>query len=144
MLTAGRTDAQIIQAVRAGARGYLVKDASASELIAAIHGVARGEVVIDAASTAELFRLLQQEPHPEPSWRADRLTDRERHILRLIAQGHHNREIATALNLAERTVKKNITEIFRKLHASDRAQAASQAIQRGLIAPLPDAVPEFE
>lgn len=131
MLTMYRNDAHLTDAIRAGARGYLLKDADASELIDVIERVARGEAALDPSLTASVFdavRRLSVSPDG-----VDPLTEREREILQLVAAGHDNRTIAGQLHLSEKTVGNRLSEIFAKLRVSNRTQAALVAVQRGII-----------
>ena len=132
MLTMYRQDAYVFEAVKAGARGYLLKDASADELIDAIRRVHAGEVLLDA----ELAEQIIQDFHAKESEipRANRadLTEREVQILRLLAQGATNQEIADELGISEKTVRNRLSEIFAKLHLNNRTQAALFAIKEGL------------
>lgn len=129
MLTMYREDQHLIGAIRAGARAYLLKDADAEELIAVLHRVHRGESALDPAMTTRVFEALRREATVEP------LSERERDILQLLAEGHDNRTIAARLHLSEKTVGNRLSEIFAKLGVANRTQAALVAIQRGLIAP---------
>lgn len=133
MLTMYRHEQHLVEAIRAGARAYLLKDADAAELIDVIHRVARGELVLDPALTARVFDAVRRggDGLPEP------LTERERDILQLLAAGHDNRTIASQLHLSEKTVGNRLSEIFQKLGVTNRTQAALVAIQRGLISAAP-------
>jgi len=133
MLTMYRQDQHLLDAIKAGARAYLLKDADADELIDVIGRVARGEAVLDPAMTLpvlDAFRRLsgQQED-------GEALTVREREILQLLAEGLDNRTIAARLYLSEKTVGNRLSEIFAKLGVTNRTQAALVAVERGLIAP---------
>jgi DNA-binding NarL/FixJ family response regulator len=131
MLTMYRQDQHLFEAIRAGARAYLLKDADAEELIEVIERVHRGEAALDTALTARVFdefRRISVEQNE-----ADQLTDREREILQLLAAGHDNRTIAARLHLSEKTVGNRLSEIFQKLGVTNRTQAALVAVQRGLI-----------
>lgn len=132
MLTMYRQDQHLLEAIKAGARGYLLKDADGDELIAVIERVARGEAALDPAMTLpvlEAYRQLSAQQEGEI------LTPREREIVQLLAAGHDNRTIASRLFLSEKTVSNRLSEIFQKLGASNRTQAALIATQRGLIPP---------
>jgi DNA-binding NarL/FixJ family response regulator len=135
-LTTFDDDADVFAALRAGAIGYLLKDVSGETLFAAVRAAARGESflppVIATKVVAELTRLADSPPaRPQPL--AEQLSERELEIVRLLAHGATNREIATALVLAEGTVKNHITSILGKLGARDRAQAALIAKDLGII-----------
>ncbi len=130
ILTMYRQDNYVFEAVKAGARGYLLKDADASELIDAIRRVFEGDTLLDpemAKNVLEDFKVKRES-----------LTDREAAILRLLAQGSSNQEIALKLNISEKTVRNRLSEIFAKLQLNNRTQAALYAIREGL-ASLDDA-----
>ncbi|HVE72856.1 MAG TPA: response regulator transcription factor [Thermoanaerobaculia bacterium] len=124
VLTAYASDEQIDAVLRAGARGYLLKGAALEEIARAIRTVARGEQYLDPRIASRVAALSH----------APRLSPRERDVMRLLADGKSNKEIAAALRVTERTVKFHVTSIFNKLGAENRAQAVTLAHQRGLIA----------
>jgi DNA-binding NarL/FixJ family response regulator len=131
MLTMYRQDQHLFDAIKAGARAYLLKDADAQELIDVIERVQRGEAALDTALTARVFdefRRISAETND-----MDNLTEREREILELLAAGCDNRTIAAHLHLSEKTVGNRLSEIFQKLGVTNRTQAALVAVQRGLI-----------
>jgi DNA-binding NarL/FixJ family response regulator len=123
VLTAYSNDEQIEAVLRAGARGYLLKGAAVDEIERAIRAVASGQTYLDPKVASRLVALSG----------APRLSAREREVLRLVAAGRSNKEIASALDVAERTVKFHVTSIFNKLGAENRAQAVAIAIERGLV-----------
>ena len=123
VLTAYSTDEQIDAVLRAGARGYLLKGAALEEIERAIRAVARGETYLDSRVASRLGALSA----------APRLSARERDVLRLVVAGKANKEIASELRVAERTVKFHVTSIFNKLGAENRAQAVTIAHERGLV-----------
>lgn len=132
ILTMYRQDSYVFEAVKAGARGYLLKDVDATVLIDAIRRVTEGETLLDpemAQSVLEDFRV-KKESLPDEK-RGD-LTEREAAILRLLAQGSSNQEIALKLNISEKTVRNRLSEIFAKLQLNNRTQAALYAIREGL------------
>jgi DNA-binding NarL/FixJ family response regulator len=131
MLTMYRQDQHLFEAIKAGARAYLLKDADAEELIDVIERVHLGEAAIDAALTARIFDEFRRISTEQSG--VDQLTEREREILQLLAAGYDNRTIATQLHLSEKTVGNRLSEIFQKLGVSNRTQAALVAVQRGLI-----------
>lgn len=140
VLTTYDGDEWVFDAVRAGARGYLLKDSDAEEIVAAVRGVIAGEVHIDPAVAGKVLqefnRLAGQLPAPARA-QADtlvieNLTERELSILQELAQGKSNREISETLHLAEGTVKNYVSIIIDKLQANDRTQAAIIALRRGL------------
>lgn len=131
MLTMYQQDQHLFEAIKAGARAYLLKDADAQELIAVIERVQRGEAAIDAALTARVFDEFRRISTEQSD--VDQLTEREREILQLLAVGCDNRTIAAQLHLSEKTVGNRLSEIFQKLGVTNRTQAALVAVQRGLI-----------
>ena len=134
-LTTFEDDELVFEVLRAGAVGYLLKDAPVERLIEATLAAARGESVLQPSVAAkvlgELSRLSAQ-PTATPTV-LDRLSERERDVLRLLARGASNKEIAAALYLAEGTVKNHVTNILAKLEVDDRTQAALRARELGLI-----------
>jgi len=131
MLTMHRQDQHLLDAIKAGVKGYLLKDADAEELLAVIQRVAQGESALDPALTAQVFAAVRRPP-PLPDI-IEALTERERAILRLLAGGHDNRAIAAQLYLSEKTVGNRLSEIFQKLNVTNRTQAALIAVHHGLI-----------
>jgi DNA-binding NarL/FixJ family response regulator len=119
-------------ALEAGAAGYLLKDAEADEVAAAIRAAKRGEVHLDPAVARKLTASLRRGPSTSPK---DLLTDREREILSLVAQGKSNKEIATELVISERTARTHVSNILSKLDLSSRTQAALWAVREGLAPP---------
>lgn len=119
----------VVPALRAGAAGYVYKDIDPDALAAAIRSVHAGHVLLqpEVATT-----LLSEEGHPPSPGRAGSLTDREREVLRHIADGRSNREIARSLVLSEKTVKTHVSNILMKLDVTDRTQAALWAVRHGL------------
>jgi NarL family two-component system response regulator LiaR len=132
VLTSFADDEKILAAVRAGAAGYLLKDARPQELIDAIRAVARGEALLAPSVAARLIRELSRSGE-DPA--ADVLTHRELDVLRLIANGRSNKEIALDLVLSEKTVKTHVSNILAKLHLADRTQAALYAVRQRLVNP---------
>ena len=123
----------LLDALRAGAAGYLFKDVTQSELIGAVRQVLRGESILDKELMLRLFkRLANQSPNQtEPSLIG--LSPREHEVLQLLVQGQTNREIAEHLFLSVSTVKVHVEHIFAKLGVSDRTQAAVRAVELGLL-----------
>jgi DNA-binding NarL/FixJ family response regulator len=129
-LTTFDDDEDVFAALRAGALGYLLKDVSADRLVEAVQAAARGESVLQpsvAAKVVARFAQLDDAPRSRPQPLVVPLSDRELDVLRLLADGRSNREIATALFLAEGTVKNHVTNVLGKLGARDRTQAALRA-----------------
>lgn len=132
VITSFGSSDQVLAAVRAGAVGYLLKDAEPREIEAAIRAAFRGEPVLHPAAAAV---LMQQADAPAPH-RAERLlTPRELEVLRLLAQGLSNRELAARLVVSEKTVKTHVSNLLAKLRLADRTQAALYAIREGLVDP---------
>jgi DNA-binding NarL/FixJ family response regulator len=139
ILTMYRQDRYVFEAIKVGARGYMLKDANAGDLISAIRRVAAGETLLNAemaASILDEFRKTEQLP-AHPDHRIRELTDREEEILRHLAQGATNQEIAASLDVSEKTVRNRLSEIFSKLRLNNRTQAALYALREG-IASLQD------
>jgi DNA-binding NarL/FixJ family response regulator len=133
VLTMHREDHHIFEAIRAGARGYLLKDVDAEELLAAIRAVHRGEALVDplmAAKVLDEFRRLS-DPHLTGQEAVEQLTEAEMEVLRLVAQGMDNREIAEQVHLSPSTVANRLRDIYQKLHVNNRTQAALYALRRG-------------
>ncbi|WP_210505842.1 response regulator transcription factor [Naasia sp. SYSU D00057] len=131
VLTMSDDDASVFAALRAGARGYVLKGSGGSEFLDAVRSVARGEAVYGAGVAGRIRRFLTSGPATTATPFPD-LTAREREILDLLADGRSNAEIASALFLSLKTVKNHLTSIFAKLQVADRAQAAVRARQAGL------------
>jgi DNA-binding NarL/FixJ family response regulator len=125
-LTSVLEDASVVGAVRAGAIGYLLKDTQADELIRSIKAAANGQVQLSPQAAARLVREVRAPESPES------LTERETDVLRLLAQGKANKEIAQALFIGENTVKTHVSSILLKLGVQSRTQAALYARQIGL------------
>lgn len=136
MLTMYRQDQHLFEAIRAGARGYLLKDADAEELLDVIGRVSRGEAALDPVLTARVFDAFRRGGAAEGE---EPLTEREREILQLLAAGHDNRTIAARLHLSEKTIGNRLSEIFQKLGVTNRTQAALVALQRGILPSAPPA-----
>lgn len=139
MLTVSENEADLAQALHAGAQGYLLKTIDGDALLAAIEACARGESVISPELTGKLVTALQSALRPAPAETQspadplDALSPRERDTLREIARGASNKEIARILGIAETTVKIHVQHILRKLNLSSRVQAAVFASERGLV-----------
>jgi NarL family two-component system response regulator LiaR len=136
VLTSFATDDKIFPAIKAGALGYLLKDTDPKELVQAIYQVCRGESFLHPLVARKLLQELSQPPAQPPT--VDPLTEREVEVLRLVAQGHSNQEIAVQLTISEATVRTHVSNILSKLHLASRTQAALYALREGL-ASLDDA-----
>ena len=128
VFTAYDTDDRILAALRAGAAGYLLKGAPREEVFAAIRTVAAGGSLLPPLVATRLLRHVRgDEPEPED------LTPRQQEVLRLLAQGQQNKEIAAALHISERTAKFHVEAVLRRLGAGNRTEAAAIAARRGLL-----------
>lgn len=125
-LTSVLEDRSVVAAIKAGAIGYLLKDTEADELCRAIKAAAAGQVQLSPEAAARLMREVQAPEHP------DALTDREQSVLRLLAEGHTNKQIALHLRIGESTVKTHVSNVLTKLGVQSRTQAALYAAQVGL------------
>jgi two-component system response regulator DegU len=135
MLAAHKDEAKIFKALKAGAKGYVSKDASVSDLIKAIQTVHKGELWVERKQMARFFdREAVHNPTREGQLAKKKgvLTAREKEVLSLLSTGRTNKEIAKALFISEKTVKSHLNSIFRKLKVSHRLQAILHAINRGL------------
>jgi len=130
-MTSFSETARAQRALRAGASGYVLKDAEASEVADALRAAVRGEIHLDAAIAREVTRALQQ---PRP-YGVESLTVREREVLGLVGLGLSNRQIAERLVLSERTARSHVSNILTKLGLQSRTQAALAAVHEGLAAP---------
>ena len=137
MLTTFDLDDYVYEALRAGASGFLLKDATAAELVNAVRVVAAGEALLAPSVTrrliADFARQPRQDSAPPPA--LDALTQRETEVLRLIARGLSNTEISDTLVIAEQTTKTYVGRILAKLNLRDRAQAVVVAYETGLVTP---------
>jgi DNA-binding NarL/FixJ family response regulator len=137
MLTTFDLDDYVYEALRAGASGFLLKDATADDLVAAVRIIAAGEALLAPTVTRRLIEEFARQPRrdrPRPDQLAG-LTARELEVTKLIARGLSNGEIADTLVLAEQTVKTHVGRILAKLHLRDRAQVVVTAYESGLITP---------
>ena len=132
ILTMYREDEYVFEAIKAGAQGYVVKDARAREVLKAIRAVHRGEALIDPATATKLLEEFRRLAEGQRKELFD-LNEQEIEILRLVAQGATNKEIAEAIHFSEQTIKNKLSIIFQKLHVNNRAEAAASAIREGLI-----------
>lgn len=128
VLTTYDTERDVLPAIEAGATGYLLKDAPADELLRAVSAAARGETVLSPSVATQLVGRVRQ-PTEEP------LSPRELEVLRLVAAGSTNRQIAAELFISEATVKTHLLHLYGKLDVNDRAAAVAAAFDRGLLVP---------
>lgn len=141
ILTTFGLDEYIIDALRAGASGFLMKDAPTEEVVAAVRAVAAGDAVLSASITRQLLDQVGRRLPAAVSTDStvlDSLTEREREVLRMLASGLSNAEIAAALVLSEATVKSHVSHLLGKLGLRDRVQAVIYAYETRLIAPAQD------
>ncbi len=131
VLTTFDTDEYIFDAIEAGAKGYLLKDASREDLFEAVRAVHRGESLIQPGVAARVLDRFAQLAHQGAA--PDALSERESGVLRLMAQGAANKEIAASLSISESTVKTHVTNIFQKLEVTNRTEAVTKAMSRGII-----------
>jgi DNA-binding NarL/FixJ family response regulator len=136
ILTTFDLDQYVYEALRAGASGFLLKDATAEELLQAVRVVAAGEALLSPSITRRLIADYARRPPPNERPAAlDELTPRELEVLRLIARGLSNRDIARKLVLGDATIKTHVARIFAKLDLHDRTQAVVLAYETGLVTP---------
>jgi DNA-binding NarL/FixJ family response regulator len=132
VLTSFLDDDKLLPALRAGAAGYLLKNAEPQELARAVRVAHAGEALLDPVVAARLVETLAAEDGQEP---LDRLTPREREVLVLIGRGFSNKRIANELELSEKTVKTHVGHVLAKLGVTDRTQAAVVAVRAGIVGP---------
>jgi DNA-binding NarL/FixJ family response regulator len=132
VLTVFEDDTSVFPAIRAGARGYLLKNTEQEELLRAIHTVANGGAIFSPGIAQKVLGYLHAPPQNVPEQLFDQLTSREREILELIAQGKTNAEIASLLYLSPKTVSNNISNVLMKVHATDRAKLMLMALEAGM------------
>lgn len=137
ILTTFDLDEYVYETMRAGASGFLLKDAEPSDLVAAVRAVARGDTLLGSSMTRRLVARYVRLPPPgaDIGDRFDELTEREREVLLLLAKGRSNGEIASELFLSEATVKTHVTRLLAKLGLRDRLQAVVLAYESGLVTP---------
>jgi DNA-binding NarL/FixJ family response regulator len=135
VLTTFDLDEYVYAAVNAGASGFLLKDVQPEQLVDAIRVVAAGNSLFGPAATQRLLDRFAPPPSTGAATRIEQLTGREREILKLIAQGRSNAELAQQLYLSEATIKTHVSAILRKLAVRDRVQAVIAAYEAGLVSP---------
>lgn len=141
VLTSFAADDKVFPAIKAGALGYLLKDSGPDELVKAVHMVHRGEPSLDPAIARKVLHELSHPPQNPPT--TDPLTSRELEVLRLVAKGKSNKEIAEHLVISEMTVRTHVSNVLSKLQLASRTQAALYALREGL-ASLQDVPPKPE
>ncbi|RMF88541.1 MAG: DNA-binding response regulator [Nitrospinota bacterium] len=137
ILTVSDDEQTLLAAIKSGAQGYLLKDIAPEELVEMLRGMARGEAPLSRATAAKILAAFSRQIHQDPPPPTHHLTQREQEVLSLVAQGATNKEIALALHISESTVKNHLQSILEKLHLGNRVQAATYAIQHGLLDPFP-------
>jgi DNA-binding NarL/FixJ family response regulator len=133
VLTSFLDDDRLLAAVRAGAAGYLLKDAEPAELARAIRTAHAGQALIAPAAAERLVRAISDDAGPPPGLGHEGLTRREHEVLELIARGYANKRIALELGISEKTVKAHVGRVLAKLGVADRTQAALRALRDGLV-----------
>lgn len=131
MLTTFETDSQVIQALKAGANGYVLKDSSAEAIVSSIVAVMSGERVMASAVANRVLEMLTGTSTPKEFY--DGLTNREIEILKLLANGMANKQIAYRLKISEKTVRNHVSNTYEKLGIYDRSQAVLYAVRKGLV-----------
>jgi NarL family two-component system response regulator LiaR len=135
MLTSSENDEHLYEAVHLGVSGYLLKSLDAEELFDLLNGVTRGEAAMTRVMAARLLKGVANNSVNSKSQVAETLTDREIDVLRLVAQGYSNNQIAAELCITVNTVKSHLKNILAKLQLDNRTQVAAYALQSGLISP---------
>ena len=141
ILTTFDHDEYVVEALRAGASGFVVKDAPSEELLRAVRVVARGDALLSPSVTRRMLaRVIAAvaPTHARQPREVDELTEREREVLVLVAQGNSNQEIADSLHVSEATVKTHVSHVLDKLGLRDRVQAVVLAYESGLVTPRVD------
>lgn len=131
MLTTFETDSQVIQALKAGASGYVLKDSSAEAIVSSLVSVMLGERVMASAVANRVLEMLTGSTTPKEFY--DGLTSREIEILKLLASGMANKQIAYRLKISEKTVRNHVSNTYEKLGIYDRSQAVLYAVKKGLV-----------
>lgn len=134
-LTSFAGDDQVFPAIQAGASGYVLKDISAEALVETIRAIQRGEARLHPEVMQRLMEQVAQQARSEKAVETPRLTEREGEVIRLVAHGKSNHEIAQALVISEKTAKAHVSNILGKLGVEDRTQMAIYAIKNGLVDP---------
>jgi two-component system, NarL family, response regulator LiaR len=133
VLTSFLDDDRLLPALEAGAAGYLLKNSQPAELARAVRAAHAGDAIIDPTAAARLVNALSTDRRSPDATVLDQLTDRERQVLTLIAQGRANKRIALELGISEKTVKAHVGHVLAKLGVTDRTQAAVLAVQHGFV-----------
>ena len=131
ILTTFESDSQVLQALKAGASGYVLKDSSVAAIVNSVIAVMSGEKVMSGAVANRVLEMLTGTATPKEFY--DGLTDREVEILRLLASGTGNKQIAYRLKISEKTVRNHVSNMYEKLGIFDRTQAVLYAVRKGLV-----------
>lgn len=137
VLTSFAEDELLFDAISAGASGYVLKQIGSGELIRALETIGRGDSLLDPAVTQRVFDRVREASRKAEDESFANLTDRELHVLALIAEGKTNKEIATDIYLSEKTVRNYVSSLLSKLHLSTRAEAAAYAVKHNVFDHLP-------
>ena len=137
ILTTFDLDEYVYEALRAGASGFVLKDDSPEQLLAAIRTVAAGDALLSPTVTKKVIKQFARHPRPAPPKELGELSERERDVFRLMAEGMSNSEIGQELFISETTVKTHVTHILQKLNLRDRVQAVVLAYQTGVFEETP-------
>ncbi|MCB9135523.1 MAG: response regulator transcription factor [Anaerolineales bacterium] len=137
VLTSFAEDELLFDAISAGASGYVLKQIGSGELIRALETIGRGDSLLDPAVTQRVFDRVREASRKAEDESFANLTDRELHVLALIAEGKTNKEIATDIFLSEKTVRNYVSSLLSKLHLSTRAEAAAYAVKHNVFDHLP-------
>ena len=132
-LTSFTEDDKVFPVIQAGASSYLLKDVSPDDLVEAIRAVHRGEARLHPDIARKLMEQVAQQASPSRESRLEDLTEREHEVIKLVAKGNSNQEIANILVISEKTVKTHVSNILGKLQLEDRTQLAIYAIKKGLV-----------
>lgn len=135
MLTSSDEEGDLVEAVKSGAAGYLLKDAELDEVVSALRVVAAGQSLISPSMAFKLLEEFKQISRPAPETPAPRLTSREMEVLRLVAQGLRNTQIGQRLFISENTVKNHVSNILEKLQLHSRTEAVMYAVRERLLDP---------
>lgn len=134
MLTILEEDKKLFDAIKAGAHGYLIKNMSPRTLFETLRGVVHGEAAISRVTAAKIISEFAKRPQEGPkATHEEQLSAREREVLQLLSKGLTNKKIGNDLNIAENTVKNHIKSILEKLHLTNRVQAATYALDKGIV-----------
>jgi DNA-binding NarL/FixJ family response regulator len=139
MLTVSDDDDDLFEAIKSGAQGYILKNIKAEEFLELLNGVSRGEAAIPPLLATKIIEEFSRQAAKDAKSHVEsELSERETDVLKLVATGALNKEIASALDITENTVKYHLRNIMEKLHLSNKAQVAAYAVSKGLTPKLPD------